>query len=240
MTWRLNMSAGELFELIRPAVILLSALASTWVLASARQRRFSLSLATFWALGTFFFPLIILPLYLVVRWSRKRQERAAHSDGVPGSAISQPGPRWRFTAPLAYAAVVFSLIGFYLYSDYQSVDARLSRAIQAKLRGDRSGTINEYRAALSLEDDPHTHNLFGIELAEQGNWSDALSEFRSAERGGEPDDSIPFRIATLLESLNQVGQANLEYQRFLESKTCTQPLPDDRCEVARRKVYGAD
>lgn len=231
------MSAGELFELIRPFVLVLSALLSTWVLVNARQRRFSLFLATLWALGTLFFPLITLPLYLVVQFVRKRNERTAHAvNATEGRGVTRAAPRWRITTPLVYATVVLSVIGLYLYSDQESVDARLARAIQAKLRGDLGSTISEYRGALGQEDNPHTHKLLAIELADIGNWTEALSEFRQAEEGGEPDDSIAFRIGTLLDILNLGGQAKLEYQRFLVSEMCTQPLPDDRCATARGRA----
>jgi hypothetical protein len=228
------MSAGELFDLIRPSALVLSALLSTWVLASALRRRVPWFLATLWALGTLFLPLITLPLYLVVQLVRKRNERAVNA--APGRGVPRAALRWRIATPVIYATVVLSVIGLYLYSDYQSVDARLARATQAKLRGDLGGTISEYRAALAKEDNPHTHKLLAIELADVGNWTEALSEFRLAEEGGEPDDSIAFRIGTLLDILNLEGQAKLEYQRYLVSKACTQPLPDDRCITARGRV----
>ena len=216
--------------------LVLSALLSTWVLANAR-RHFPLFLATLWALGTLFFPLITLPLYLVVQFVLKRHERTAHSVNSPaGRGGPRAAPRWRIATPVVYATVVLSVIGLYLYSDYQSVDARLARATQAKLRGDLGGTISEYRGALAQEDNPHTHKLLAIELADIGNWTEALSEFRQAEEGGEPDDSIPFRIGTLLDILNLGGQARLEYERFLVSKACTQPLPDNRCATARGRL----
>jgi len=236
VSWRINMSAGELFDLIRPAVLVISALLSTWVLASAR-RRFPLFLAMLWALATLFFPFITLPLYLVVQFVRKRHELTAGAiNAAPGRGVPRAVPRWRIATPLVYATVVLAVIGLYLYSDHQSVDAHLARATQAKLRAEPGKTISEYRAALRQEDDPHTHKLLAIELADVGNWTEALSEFRLAEEGGEPDDSIAFRIGTLLDILNLAGQAKLEYQRFLVSEACTQPLPDARCVVARGRV----
>ena len=231
------MSAGEFFDLIRPSVLVLSALVSTWVLASALRRRVHWFLATLWALGTLFFPLITLPLYLVAQLVRKRNERAADAvNPAPDRGVPRAAFRWRVATPVVYATVVLSVIGLYLYSDYQSVDAHLARATQAKLRGDLRGTISEYRAALGQEDNPHTHKLLAIELSDVGNWTEALSEFRLAEEGGEPDDSIAFRIGTLLDILNLGGQAKLEYERFLVSRACTQPLPDDRCVTARGRV----
>ena len=65
MSLRTNMSAGQLFDLIMPAAFALSALLSTWVLASARKR-FQLLQAFGLAIGTLFLPLIVFPLYLAV------------------------------------------------------------------------------------------------------------------------------------------------------------------------------
>jgi hypothetical protein len=128
------------------------------------------------------------------------------------------------------------LIGVYLYVDRQSVDAHLARAAQAKLKGEVGKSILEYRRALLDDDNPHTHKLLALELAESGNWTEALWEFRIAEDGGEPDDSIPFRIGTLLDILNLEGQARLEYERYLVTRACTDPVPDGRCVIARAKV----
>ena len=230
------MSAGELFELIRPAVLVASALISTLVLANAR-RHFPLLFAMLWALATLFFPLITVPLYLVVLFVLKRHERTEQGiSKVASRRALHVGENWVITTPLAYLTLVLSMIGIYLYSDHQSIDARLARATQAKLKGDLARTIGEYRGALLQEDNAHTHKLLAIELADVGNWSEALLEFRLAEEGGEPDDSISFRIGSLLDILNLEGQAKLEYQRFLVTKACTDPVPDDRCVTARGKV----
>ncbi len=116
MNFHLNMSAGEFFDLIRPAALLVSAVISTWVLASARKR-FPFYQALLWALGTFFFPLIILPLYFIAILVKKRK--------------TAPIKR-RFAVPILYALIVFSSIGIYLYRDNQSVDAHLARAVRAR------------------------------------------------------------------------------------------------------------
>lgn len=234
MNLKFDISAGEFFELIRPTVLVLSALASIWVLASARRHRSGDFVAIGWALGTLFFPLITLPLYLIARFIRHRSEQP--HDGKTFS--SSPAPR-RLVIPLAYGAVVLSSIGFYLYWDHQSVDGHLARAAQAKVRGKRGGAIDEYRAALTLEDNPHTRKLLAMELADTGDWTGALIEFRKAEDGGEPDDLIAHYVATLLDLLNLPNQATLEYQRFLASGVCTQPLPDDRCAGASVRVQAA-
>jgi hypothetical protein len=164
------MPAGELFELIRPVVILISALLSIWVLASARKR-FPLYLAFAWALGTLFLPLIVLPVYLAVilLWRRPARLR-----------------RGRLLLPLAYGVILIATIVSYFYLDSQSVDAHLARATQAKLTEDHATVIREYRRALALENDPHTHKLLAIELAKTGDLNEAVAEFRLAQQGGEP------------------------------------------------------
>ena len=234
MTFPTTISAGELFELIRPAVLVLSALLSTWVFASARRHLFSFPVALAWALATLVFPLIIVPLYLIAR-SRCKRSKRAELESPTGKRIV-PTPRLRVVVPLAYAVIVLSGLGIYLYRDYQGVDSHLARAAHAKLRGNRNRTIEEYRAALLQGDDAHTHKLLAIELADAGFKAEAVSEFRLAEKGGEPDELIPYRIAFLLDAIGQPNQAVLEYRRFLQSKACTQELPDRHCETAMRRT----
>ncbi|MDQ3667491.1 MAG: hypothetical protein M3410_13110 [Acidobacteriota bacterium] len=239
MTFKFNISAGGFFELIRPAVLVISALASIWVLTSARRNRFVNYVAIGWALGTLFFPLITLPLYLVARFTRRRSEQPHDGAKTRQTFPSSPAPRRRAAMPLAYAAVVLCSIGYYLYRDHQSVDGHLARAAQAKVSGKRAGTIDQYRAALKLEDNAHTRKLLAMELAATGDWTGALRELRTAEQEGETDDLISFYIATLLDSLNLPNQATLEYQRFLLSRVCTQTLPDERCAEASVRVKRA-
>jgi MFS family permease len=170
------MSAGQLFELIMPAAFALSALLSTWVLASARKR-FQLLQSFGLAIGTLFFPLIVFPIYLAIMLWRNK---------------SGPPAKWRYALPLLYAAIALSAIAVFFYLDSRSVDAHLARATRAKLVEDTNTAIREYRQALALEDDPHTHKLLAIELANAGHVEEAISEFRIAERGGEtclPEDS---------------------------------------------------
>ncbi|HKR61072.1 MAG TPA: hypothetical protein VJS64_15235 [Pyrinomonadaceae bacterium] len=217
---RINISAGD-FELIKPAVLFLSALLSTWVFASARKR-FSFLVALLWALASFFLTLIVLPLYLIVLLGRR---------GTSHRQVS-----WKLIAPLIYALLVIAGISFYLYKQSRGVDVHLARAAHAKLRGNHLKAIAEYRAALREEDDPHTRKLLGIELFESDQWTEALSELRRAERDGEQDDLVILRIASLLDTLGQPNQAQLEYRRFLESPLCTQPATDRRCETVRRQL----
>lgn len=212
---RLNMPAGELFDLIRPSVILLAALVSIFVLASARKR-FPLYVALAWALGTLFLPLVALPVFLAVLLIWRRPVRSRH---------------WRLLLPLVYAVIVIGSIVSYFYFDSQTVDARLARATQAKLVDDSATAIKEYRRALALEDNPHTHKLLAIELANAGQLSEAVSEFRLAEQGGEPDDLIHYRLGLVFERLEQSGQAKLEFEKFLLTDTCR--TSDNRCESAR-------
>lgn len=159
------MSAGQLFDLIMPAASAASALISTWVLASARKR-FQLHYALGLAIGTLFLPLIVFPFYLVLMMYRPKVG---------------PPKRWRYSLPLLYAVIALLSIGAYFYFDSRTVDAHLARATQAKLIEDSATAIREYRAALALEDNPHTHKLLAIELANAGNISEAMVEFRLAE-----------------------------------------------------------
>ena len=212
------MSAGELFELIMPAAFAVSAILSTFVLASARKR-FSLLNALALAVGTLLLPLIVFPLYLVIVFWRK--------------PIGPP-KKWRYTLPLLYASIILSGIGAFYYFDSRSVDAYLARAERAKLVDDYATAIREYRGALALEDNPHTRKLLAIQLTQAGQFTEALAEFRLAQKGGEPDDGIHYNVGRLLERLNQNEQAKLEFQNFLITNTCLQL--DPRCEDARARL----
>lgn len=215
----INLSAGEVFELIKPAGLVLAALVSTWVFASGRKR-FSFFFALAWAIGTLFLPLIVLPLYIIVLLIRPAND-------------SRYQPRRKIIIPLAYAVLALVGTGIYLYRDTRGFDAHLAQAAYAKVRGNRNEAIDAYRAALRENDDPHTHKLLGLELGATGDWAEALSELRLAEQGGEPDDLSIYRIANLLAALNLPNQARLEYQRFLNSKACLQEPPDSLCDNAR-------
>ena len=212
------MSAGELFELIRPSVLIVAALISTWVLGSARKR-FPLYVAFAWALGTLFLPLVVVPVYLVVilLW-----RRPAYS------------PSWPLVLPLTYGLVVTAAIAAYFYFDSRTVDAHLARAARAKLVEDHGTVIREYQRALALEDNPHTHKLLALEFMQAGYLGDAISEFRLAEQGGEPDDSIHYYLGLLLERIDHNGQARLEFEKFLLTQTCQ--TADRLCESARVKL----
>ena len=213
------MSAGELFDLVRPIVLLASALASTWVLASARKR-FQFYLALLWAGATFFLPLVVLPLYIVVAIYKGRPA----VDSIKA----------RFTLPLLYLLLILSGILAYEYVNDRSVDAHLARASFAKANSDPSAAILEYREALRLEDNAHTHKLLALSLSEAGYSLEAITEFRSAELHGEPDDAIHYYLGILLERVNMKWQSLEEFKKFALSETCLQT--DPRCEDARQRV----
>lgn len=165
----LNIPAGELFELIRPFVTLISILLSAWVLASARKR-FRTAIAFMFAIGALFLPLVATPIYvaLILLWRWPVRPR-----------------RWPLLLPLGYAVLLTVWFGFVFYRDSQAVDAHLARAVQAKLTEDHAAAISEYRRALEIENDPHTHKLLALELAQTGQLDAAASEFRLAQQGGE-------------------------------------------------------
>ena len=212
------MSAGELFDLIMPLVFVLSTLISTWVLASARKR-FSLLYAFALAGGTLLLPLILFPIYLVIMmWRPKRG----------------PPPRGRYLLPLLYASVLLAGIAVFYYVDTRTVDAHLARATRAKLVEDTTTAVSEYRQALALEENAHTHKLLAIELANAGNVEEAISEFRLAQQGGEPDDSINYRLGLLFERMSLHNQAQLEFAAFLLTETCRSV--DSRCEAAEVRI----
>src|SRR4051794_11535075 len=104
------MSAGELFDFIRPAVVVASTIISTWVLISARKR-FRFFQALLLALATFFLPLVVLPLYVVsLLFWRRAPLRVKH----------------RFTIPLVYLATILLIFFGYTYVDDHSIDAHLA------------------------------------------------------------------------------------------------------------------
>lgn len=224
-----------------PAAFALSALASAWVLASARRYRFPVYATAAWALGALFFPLTILPLYLIARGVARRRERAARPDREEGAAnpatSAKNGPlRWRRSLPIIYALVILSLGAINFYTNYYTVEAHLARANQARVKGHSEQAIKELRKALALEDSAHTHNLLANELAEAKRWEEAVAEFRRAEAMGEPDDDLPYNIAGALYALNRMAEAALEYQRFLKKNVCSQGLPYQKCEAARSRL----
>jgi len=228
-------SAGEFFELLRPAALLVSALLSTWVLASARNWRFSQLAALAWAIAGFLLPFAVIPIYLIARYTRRRQSVLRKDSSKPG--VMSRWVRYWTWLPIAYAVLLLSCISVYLYRDYSSVDAHLARASQAKVMNQTPRAVREYRAALLLDDDPHTHKLLGIELAAAKDWAGAVTEFRAAERGGEPDELLNYDLGQALQQLGQNSAAIDEYEKFLGSAVCTRALPDERCAAVQLRVH---
>ena len=223
MNFQINMSAGELFDLIYPTVVVISAVISTWVLTSARKR-FPLYISLFLAAVTFFLPLIVVPLYLILLFFSYPK----HTRPIRG----------RFIVPCIYLGVILTSFAVYRYLDEQSVDAHLSRASFAKLHSDPLTAIQEFREALKLEDNAHTHKLLAATLEECGYVTEAITEYRTAELGGERDDAINYHLAILLERINHKGESILEFKKFVESETCLQI--DSRCESARQRIEDAE
>ena len=213
------MSAGEIFDLIRPTAIVLAALLSTLILASAR-RRFSLHYAFLWAGFAFFLPPVVVPIYLAILiiWHPPRIERVKH----------------RFVVPTAYLAVLLGVFAVYQYRDRRSVDSHLAEASFAKVSSDQLTAIQQYREALKIEDNAHTHKLLALSLMEAGDMNGAITEFRTALAGGEPDDLIHFYLGNALDKLSRKDEAVVEYQKFLNSKTCSEV--DARCDSVRERL----
>lgn len=142
----------------------------------------------------------------------------------------------RLKLPALYLLALLVSGGIYFYREQTSVEGHLARAENAKLARHQERAISEYRAALRLEDDPHTHKLLALELAEAGRYEEALAEFLAAERGGEPDAEVYFRIGLILEALGRRTEAARYYRRFLQTPLCTQTLPVAHCAAALARV----
>ncbi|MFN2453548.1 MAG: hypothetical protein ABR577_04945 [Pyrinomonadaceae bacterium] len=241
-----QISLGELVDLLRLALLALAAVVSALVLADARRQRFPFYAVAGFTLGTLFLPLVLLPLYIAARLLFPRQQRSqAAATARINNGISHlskrviPSIRWRYTLPLAYLVVALSLIAFYFYRDYTSADAHLMRAYQARLRRQHEEAISEFRIVLQSEpDNAHTRKLLADELAANEQWRESLAEYRTAEKMGEPDDELPFRIAAALEKLKRPEEAAREYKRFLEGASCAQKQPAAQCDTARVRVQG--
>jgi tetratricopeptide (TPR) repeat protein len=168
-------------------------------------------------------------------------EETLNAAGEPAAATGSPVIRapfrlTRYAPPLLYAIALLSAGAIYFYRDYHSFDAHLARAANARLLNRRDAAIREYRAALRVIDDAHTHKLLAVQLVEDGQTEAALAELRAAERGGEPDEHLPLRIAYALDALGRTAEAADEYRKFLRSGSCSRPSPDERCAEAAARV----
>src|ERR1043166_10212653 len=118
----------------------------------------------------------------------------------------------RFVVPTAYLAVLLGIFAVYQYRDRRSVDSHLAEASFAKVSSDQLTAIRQYREALKIEDNAHTHKLLALSLMEAGFTNEAINEFRVAETAGEPDDAIHLHLGHLLDKLNRKDEAMVEYK----------------------------
>lgn len=251
MSLRWAISAGQLFDVLLPALLACAIICSTLVLADARRRRLPFHSIIAWTLGTLALPCTVLPLYLLTRlWPRRAQPSddvpeptPAHADDAATDIQPDDAPPVRPRAFLSrhaptivYALLTTTLGALFFQHYYFGLDGHLARASNAKLYEQHARAANEYRAALRLADDPHTHKHLGLELAASNQWADALAELRTAERGGEPDAALPYHIANTLTALDQRAEAADEYRRFLTGDLCTQAMPDARCQQAQARL----
>jgi tetratricopeptide (TPR) repeat protein len=130
--------------------------------------------------------------------------------------------------------LLLGIFAVYQYRDRRSVDSHLAEASFAKVSSDQLAAIRQYREALKVEDNAHTHKLLALSLMEAGDLNGAITEFRTALAGGEPDDSIYFYLGNALDKLSRKDEAVAEYQKFLNSKTCSEI--DARCDSVRERL----
>lgn len=143
--------------------------------------------------------------------------------------------RKNYAPAFLYALALLFAGALYFYRDYHSFDAHAARAANARLLGQHAASIRSYRAALRISDDAHTRKLLAVQLAEAGQMEAALAEFRAAERAGDDDELLPYRIARALDSIGRPAEAIVEYQKFLRGNWCARSPLDARCaEVAAR------
>lgn len=182
--WQL--SAADISEALWPAALLVSALASIWVLHDARRlfKSYAPAFALACALLALALPPVFLPLYLAWRLFHPREET---KDEEVGGTDARPRRLKGLALPLAYGAALFAVGGFLFVRDHRSFEARLARARLATHHGRPERAVAEYRAALRLRDDAHTRKLLGMQLLAAGRREEALAEFREAARAGEPD-----------------------------------------------------
>jgi hypothetical protein len=233
--------------MLRPAVFFVAAIASTIVLAGIRKRGFRLQWTMLWTLGTLAAVPVVFPAYLIYCLTSAKAHLAGSSSGnelTPGSVVTDPVPTtqdrrtigFRFLLPLVYLLVVCTAGSIYFYRDWHSVDSHLARANTARLMGKPEQTIAEYSQALAIEDNPHTHNMLGMELANLGRWQEALLEFQAADRGREPDPALPYYLGASLEVSGQFAEAETVFYKFLESPFCEALPIDSKCVDAKRRV----
>lgn len=163
-------------------------------------------------------------------------EPRAHDAVSPVSKTEKQ--RRRITMPLIYAATLLAAGALYFYFDYTSVEARLARARDAKLFHQPERARRELRAALAIEDDPHTHKLLGMEFYEAQRWDEALAEFRAAERGDDAQQDAPliYHTAATLDALGRTDEAVAEYLKLLRTRACIDEVLVNHCATARSRL----
>jgi tetratricopeptide (TPR) repeat protein len=242
-------SAGEFFESLLPVASLLAAVLSAWVLASSRRCGLPIPAVAAWTFGTLLAPPVVFPAYLIYRLFLSKGSKSAaaantsavspEDRGYSGLEVTaQHRLKMRWSLPILYLLLLLAINGALMYREYQSVDSHLARANAARLKDQPDQTVLEYRRALALEDNPHTHNLLGCELVEKHRWAEAIVELRAAQRGGEPDQILPYNLGVALREAGNLTEAKLEFEEFLASSACTAAMPDARCDAAKNAIYG--
>ena len=209
------------------------------MLIDAWPRRFPFYIALACTLGVLFYPLIVLPLYLLVRYRRRALLINGTSDISTAQAETKTtgaGLAVRLAVYLFYVLITSSIYVGLWYRDYHSLDAHLARAQHARLHERTSEAIREYEGALRLKDDAHTRKLLADEFVRDNRWREALEEYRRAEASGERSDDIPFQIGVVLDKLKMPTEAVKSYRKFLESDRCKESVKDQDCEAARVRI----
>ncbi len=233
--------------MLRPAAFFVAAIASAIALAGTRKRGFRMGWALVWALSTLAALPVIFPAYLIycLFLSKARASVSSASNELAASSVlnepvltaqNRRTIGFRFLLPLTYLLVVCTAGAIFFYRNWHSVDSHLARANTARLMSKPEQTIAEYRQALAIEDNPHSHNLLGMELVQLGRWQEALVEFQAAEKGREPDPVLPYNLGASLEVTGQMAEADAVFYTFLESSFCAALPIDSKCVDAKRRV----
>jgi tetratricopeptide (TPR) repeat protein len=242
-------SAGELFELLRPAAFIISALLSAWVLAGTRRRGWKPASVILWTAGAFFLPLVVFPFYLAaalfgLRGRTVDQENNESSNDTAENELAPSAEPQRLlrrvpmrrTLPILYFLVLIGIGGLSYYREWHSVDAHMARANRARLTNDYATVVAEYNAALKKENSPHIHSLLGTALMDTGAWDEALAEFETALKGGEPDDLLFYNTGLCLQNLGRKDEARDYFDRFLQTPRCRNTDLSERCRTAAQAL----
>lgn len=221
-------SAGGLTEVLQPVLFAVAALVSAIVLADALRGGFNIYEVAGWTLATFFYPYIIFPLYIIARFIKRREPR-------PRRKFTQTILRV-FVPAFVYLLIILSIGAVLREREAHSFEHYLERAIAARLRDRHLEAADAYRAALAVQDDPHTHKLLGVQLMMSHKWADAYEHFLAAEKGGENDEALSFYLASVLDELKRGDEAVGYYLKFTTTSLCKRAVPDQRCQSAQARV----